>query len=167
MTVLIDEPNDNLADSKSSKSKVKITGTTPDGDNAKNVKIIVPLKYLRNFWRTFEMSLVNCDVILFLTWSSTFVITNSTGEGQFTIADTKLHVPVVTLSIQDNAKLLQQLKSGFKRTINWKNNQSDPETYAQNRYLDYLVNASFQGVNRLFVVSFENEHHIQIIIFQK
>ena len=60
----------------------------------------------------------NCDVSLFLTWSSTFVITNSTGEGQFTIADTKLHVPVVTLSIQDNAKLLQQLKSGFKKTIN-------------------------------------------------
>ena len=51
MTVLIDEPNDNLADSKSSKSKVKITGSTPDGGNAKNVQIIVPLKYLRNFWR--------------------------------------------------------------------------------------------------------------------
>ena len=109
----------------------------------------------------------NCDVSLFLTWSSTFVITNSTGEGQFTIADTKLHVPVVTLLIQDNAKLLQQLKSGFKKTINWKKYQSDPKTYAQNRYLNHLVNASFQGVNRLFVVSFENEHHIQIIIFQK
>ena len=57
-------------------------------------------------------------LVSFLTWSSTCVITNSTGEGRFTITDTKLYVPVVTLSTQDNAKLLQQLKSGFKRTIN-------------------------------------------------
>ena len=55
---------------------------------------------------------------------------NSTGEGRFTITDTKLYVPVVTLSTQDNTKLLQQLKSGFKRTINWNKHQSDPETYA-------------------------------------
>ena len=92
-----------------------------------------------------------------LTWSSTCVITNSTGEGRFTITDTKISVPVITLSIQDNAKLLQQLKSGFKRTINWNKYQSDPKTYAQSRYLNHLVNPSFQGVNRLFVLSFENE----------
>ena len=69
----------------------------------------------------------------------------------------KLYVPVVTLSTQDNAKLLQQLKSGFKRTINWNRYQSEPKTYAQNRYLNHLINPSFQGVNRLFVLSFENE----------
>ena len=92
-----------------------------------------------------------------LTWSSTCVITNSTGEGRFTITDTKISVPVITLSIQGNAKLLQQLKSGFKRTINWNKYQSDPKTYAQSRYLNHLVNPSFQGVNRLFVLSFENE----------
>ena len=66
------------------------------------------------------MPLINCEVGLFLTWSSTCVITNSTGEGRYTIIDTKLYVPVVTLSNQDNGKLLQQLKSGFRRTINWK-----------------------------------------------
>ena len=104
------------------------------------------------------MPLINCEVSLFLTWSSTCVITNSTGEGRFTITDTKLYVPVVTLSTQDNAKLLQQLKSGFKRTINWNKYQSDPKTYAQNRYLNHLVNPCFQGVNRLFVLSFENEN---------
>ena len=103
------------------------------------------------------MPLINCEVSLFLTWSSTCVITNSTGEGRFKITDTKLYVPVVTLSTQDNAKLLQQLKSGFRRTINGNKYQSDPKTYAQNRYLNHQVNPSFQGVNRLLVLSFENE----------
>ena len=115
-----DEPNDNLAYSKSFKSKVKITGSTPAGGNIKDVKIIVPLKYLSNFSRTLEMPLINCEVSLILTWWSTCVITSSsTGEGRFTITDTKVCVPVVTLSTQHNVKLLQQLKSGFKRTINW------------------------------------------------
>ena len=92
-----------------------------------------------------------------MTWSSICVISSATGETKFKITDTKLYVPVVTLSTQDNAKLLQQLKSGFRRTINWNKYQSDPKTYAQNRYLNHLVNPSFQGVNRLFVLSFENE----------
>ena len=153
-----DEPNDNLANSESFKSKVKITGNTPAGGNTKDVKIIVPLKYLSNFWRTLEMPLINCEVNLILTWSKDCVITNSTGAGKFKITETKLYVPVVTLSTQDNAKLLQQLKSGFRRTINWNKYQSDPKAYAQNRYLNHLVNPSFQGVNRLFVLSFENEN---------
>ena len=63
------------------------------------------------------MSLINCEVNLILTWSSTCVITNSTGSGTFQITDTKLYAPVVTLSTQDTSKLLQQLKSGFKRVI--------------------------------------------------
>ena len=65
------------------------------------------------------MPLLSCEVSLFLTWSSICVITNSTGKGRFTITDTKLYIPVVTLSSQDNKKLLQQLKSGFRRRINW------------------------------------------------
>ena len=97
-------------------------------------------------------------LVFFLTWSSTCVTTNSTGEGRFTMTDTKFYVSVVTLSTQDNAKLLQQLKSGFKRTINWNKYESNIKTYAQNRYLNYLINPSFQGVNRLFVLSFENEN---------
>ena len=70
------------------------------------------------------MLLINCEVNLILTWSSACVITNSTGAGRFAITDTKLYVPVVTLSTQYNSKLLQQLKSGFKRIINWNNNLS-------------------------------------------
>ena len=104
-----DEPSDNLANSESFKSKVKIIGSTPAGGNTKDVKIIVPLEYLSNFWRTLEMPLINCEVSLFLTWSSTCVITNSTRKGRFTITDKKPCIPVVTLSTQDNAKLLQQL----------------------------------------------------------
>ena len=104
------------------------------------------------------MPLINCEVTLLLTWSKDCVITNSTGEGKFAITDTKLYVPVVTLSTQDNAKLLQQLKSGFKRTINWNKYESSVKTFVQNRYLNYLINPSFQGVNRLFVLSFENEN---------
>ena len=68
---------------------------------------MVLLKYLSNFWRTLEMPLINCEVILILTSSSTCVITDSTGAGAFEITDTKLYVPVVTLSTQDNSKLLQ------------------------------------------------------------
>ena len=77
-----DDPNDNLANSKSFKSKVKITGKIPNNGNTKDVEIIVPLKYLSNFWRTFEMPLINCEVNLILTWYKDCVITNSTGEGK-------------------------------------------------------------------------------------
>ena len=132
-------------------------GKTPANGNMRDVEIMVPLKYLSNFWRTLEMPLINCEVNLLLTWSKDCVITSSTGEGKFTITETKLYVPVVTLSTQDNVKLLQQLKSGFKRTINWNKYESSIKTFAQNRYLNYLINPSFQGVNRLFVLPFENE----------
>ena len=101
------------------------------------------------------MPSINCEVNLILTWSSTCVITNSTGAGRFAITDTNLYVPVITLSTQDNSKLLQQLKSGFKRVINWNKYFSKPELLAQNPNLSHLVEPSFQGVNRLFVLAFE------------
>ena len=142
-----------MSDFESIKSKAKITGKTLADRNTKNVEIIVPLKYLSNFWRT-----VNCEVNLILTWSRDCLITNSTGARKFAITETKLYVLVVTLSTQDNAKLLQQLKSGFKRTINWNKYESNIKTYAQYRYLNHLINPSLQGVNRLFVLSFENEN---------
>ena len=105
------------------------------------------------------MPLINWKVNLELTWSD-YVITNSTGEVKFQTTETKLFVPVVTLSTQNNAKLLQQLKSGFKRTVTWNKYEWSVKTFAQNRYLNYLVNPSFQGVNRLFVLSFEKENGI-------
>ena len=103
------------------------------------------------------MPLINCEVNLILTGSSTCVIANSNGAGTFAITDTKLYVPVVTLSTQENTKFLQQLKSGFKRVINWNKCLSKPELLAQNPNLNHLIDPSFQGVNRLFVLAFEND----------
>ena len=97
--------------------------------------------------RTLEIPLINCEVNLILTWSSTCVITNSTGAGTFEITDTKLYVPVVTLSTQENTKLLQQVKSGFKRVINWNRYLSKPKSFRRNENLNYLVEPSFQGIN--------------------
>ena len=103
------------------------------------------------------MSLINCEFSLFLTWSPTCFITNSIGQGKFKITDTNLHVPVVALSIKNNEKLLQQLGSGFQRVINWNKYLSIPELLPQNSNLNYLIEPSFQGVNRLFVLAFEND----------
>ena len=100
------------------------------------------------------MPLIDCEVRLDLTWSSTCVITNSAGVGELTVTDAKLYVPVVSLLTQENAKLLHQLKSGFKRVINWNKYLSKPALLAQNPNLNYLVEPSFQGVNRLFVLAF-------------
>ena len=87
-----------------------------------------------------------------------FVITNSTGEGKLAITEIKIYVPVVTLSTKDNEKLLEQLESGFKETINWNKYESSIKTFSQNRYLNYFINPRFQGVNGLFVLAFENEN---------
>ena len=126
-----DERNNNLTDSESLKFKIKIIGNAPNDFDKKNVEIIVPLKYLSNFWRTIEMPWINCKVNLILTQSSTCFITYSIDVGRFKIPDAKLDVPV-TLTNQDNAKLLQQLKSGFKRTINCHKYQSDPKMREDN-----------------------------------
>ena len=152
-----DEPNVNLADSELFKSKIKITGKTFNDSNEKDVEIMVPLKYLSNFRRAFEILLINFEINLILAWSSTGVITNSTGAGAFKRNDMKLYVPAVTLSAQDNSKLLQQLKSGFKRVINWNKYLSKPELLRRTPNLNHLIEPSFQGVNRLFVLAFEND----------
>ena len=144
--------------------KTKIAGQTAADNNNGNiagradVEIMVPLKYLSNFWRTLEMSLINCEVELILNWSANCVIIYTNVNNQvptFTITETNLYVPVVTLSTQDNAKLLPQLKSGFKRTISWNKYLSKPELLAQSPNLNHLVEPSFQGINRLFVLAFE------------
>ena len=121
---------------------------------------MVLLKYLTNFWTTLEMSLNNLEINHDLNWSKKLGYSRTNNADQDTtcsISDTKLHVLLVTLSTQDNAKLLEQLKSGFKRKINWNKYQSKISTERSNQSSDYLIDPSFQGVNRLFVLSFENE----------
>ena len=106
------------------------------------------------------MPLINCEVNLILTWSADCVIIYTKTANQvptFAITETNLDVPVVTLSTQDNAKLLPQLKSDLKRTSSWNKYLPKPELLAQNQNLNHLVEPRFQGVNRLFVLAFEND----------
>ena len=105
------------------------------------------------------MPLINWEINLILTWPEDCVISSVTGKiaTKSKITDTKLYVSVVALSTQYNEKLLQQLKSSFKRTINWSKYQPKVSPERRNQYLDFLIDPSFQGVNRLFVLSFENE----------
>ena len=128
--------------------KTKITGQTAANNNNGNiagrvdVEIMVPLKYLSNFWRTLEMPLINCEVELILNWSANCVIIYTNVNNQvptFTITETNLYVPVVILSTQDNAKLLPQLKSEFKRTINWNKYFIKLKLLRRNPNLNYLV----------------------------
>ena len=95
-----------------------------------------------------------------MTWSSNCIIIYTDVANQvpaFTITETNLYVPLVTLSTQDNAKLLPQLKSGFKRTISWNNYLPKPELLPQNPNLNHLIEPSFQGVNRLLILVFEDD----------
>ena len=100
------------------------------------------------------MSVINCQINLILTWSGNFVVSNAAGnhDTTFAITDTKIYVPIITLSSKDNPKLLQQLKSGSKCTINWNKHHSKTELVNDtNPYLNFLIEPSFQGVNRFFV----------------
>ena len=106
------------------------------------------------------MPLTNCEINLILTWSANCVIVSTDVANQgatFSITETKIHVVVVTLLNQDNAKVFQQLKSGFKRTINSNKYISKPKLLRQNGNFNHLVQTSFQGIDRLFVLSFKND----------
>ena len=80
-----------------------------------NVKIVVPLKYLSNFFRSLEMPLINCKIHLELIWARNYVMSSVAGATTFQIGSTKLYVPIVTLSTKDNVNLTKQLNEGFKR----------------------------------------------------
>ena len=142
---IIDFPAHNNNNNVLFKRKEKITDQT-DNDGAK-VKIMVLLKDLNNIWRTLEMSLINWEINIILTWYGNCFISTGIVANQvpiFAIADTKLYVLVVTLSSQDNAKLLQQLKLSFKRTINWNKYQSKVTIQRRNQYLNYLIYLRFR-----------------------
>ena len=146
--------------------KTKITDQTGTNNNKGNVagradvEIMVPLKYLSNFWRTLEMPLISCELELIFSWSGNCIIIYADIANQvptFKITETKLHGRVVTLSTRNNVKLLSQLKSSFRRIISWNKYLAKPELLVQNANLNHLIEPSFQGVNRLFVLAFEND----------
>ena len=132
-----DVPNNVKLESESFKFKSKFSENT-NNTSVTNEKIAVPLKYLCNFWRTLKMPLINCEVTLILNWSERHSISESNRATTFAITDTRFYVPVVNLSIQDNTKLLQQLKSGFKRTINWNKYQPKVSIERTNEYLELI-----------------------------
>ena len=116
------------------------------------------------------MPLINYEASLILTWSENCVITSlertaitntrrdtSPTNATFKITDTKLYVSVVTLSTKDDNDFLEQLKSGFKRTIKWNKYRSEITNQTKTNNLNYLIDPIFNKVNRLFVLSFENE----------
>ena len=135
-------------------------------------KLFIPLKHLRNFWKSLNIPLINCEDKLNLTWSKNCVLVamaerdaendNPTivapTELEFKITNTKLYVPVVTLSKRNDIKLLEQLKAGFKKTIKWNKYRSQMTIQSQNNNLNYLIDPTFINVNRLFVLLFTRDN---------
>ena len=154
---------DLTADNSSSfKYKIKLLGNVTEvagnaaGVRRLNVKIVVLLKYLSNFFRSLEMPLINCKIKLNLTWKKECVLSTGVGEAVFIINDTKLYVPVVTLSKEDNKDFIEQQNKGFQRSIYWNeyktkeiNEDADANVF---KYIN--LDPSFQGVNRLFVMAY-------------
>ena len=150
---------DLMADNSSSfKYKVSLLGNPVLNDNItkRSVKVVVPLKYLSNFFRSLEMPLINCKVKLNLTWKKECILSTDAGNGVFIINDTKMYVPVVTLSKEDNKDFIEQQNKGFQRSIYWSeyktkeiNENADANVF---KYIN--LDPSFQGVNRLFVMAY-------------
>ena len=127
--------------------------------NRNGVKIAVPLKYLSNFWRSLEMPLINCKVEFSLKWYENCILSSSGTAAIFTITDTKLYVPIVTLKIEDNANLWKLLSKGFKRSIYWNKYKIIFKNY-NNEYIRERLDASFRGVNKLFVLAYESGDNV-------
>ena len=148
--------------SSSFKYKIKLLGKVTEvagnavGVRKLNVKVVVPLRYLSNFFRSLEMPLINCKIKLNLTWKKECVLSTVAGDSVFIINDTKLYFPVVTLSKEDSKDFIEQQNKGFQRSIYWNeyktkeiNEDADANVF---KYIN--LDPSFQGVNRLFVMAY-------------
>ena len=123
--------------------------------SVKNIKIVVPLKYLSNFWRSLEMPLISCKIHLELNWIEDCILSSARDSAKFKITDAKLHVPIVTLSTKDNVNLTKQLSNGLKRSVYWSSYQTIPaKVIKQGTNIYELLSASFQGVKRSFVLCY-------------
>ena len=177
-----DEPSNPLSsNSESFKHKTSITGNTynlgageadydADKVGKNETEIVVLLKHLRKVWRTLNIPLINCKIESILTWSKNCVLADmaerdagsnkdppaivAPADIEFEIIDTKLYVPVVTLSAESDKRLLEQLKSRFKRIVKWNKRRLQMTIQPQNNNLNYLIDPTFTNVNRLFVLSF-------------
>ena len=162
--------NNNIANTdnfKSIKFKAKLLGNT-DAQPAthaanrilKNAAIAVPLKYLSNFWRSLEGSLIHCR------WTKHFLLStadtdNANGKNDdkniiFTIKGTKLYVPVVALSARDNQKLSKFLSKRSERSVYWNEHKTSENKNTTNEHW-HILKSNFVGLNRLFVLDYTNE----------
>ena len=119
-----------------------------------NAQISVPLKYLSNFFRSLELPLINTKLHLELNWTKNSVMSNVATATTSQIK--KLYVPVVTLPTKESFKLTKLLSKGFKRSVFWNEYQSKIGTYELDNNKRILLESSFQGVNRLFVLAFDS-----------
>ena len=143
-------------------------------NGTQEVELAIPLKYLGNFWRALNIPLISCEVSLELIWDKNCLITsleqrdigggnrdNAPTGATLSITDFKLYVPSVTLSLDDETKLLTNLKSGFKREIIWNRYRSQMNTEAANNNLNILIDPTFTNVNRLFVLAYQTANDRQ------
>ena len=131
-------------------------------EGTQEIELAIPLKYLGNFWRALNVPLINCEISLELKWDKNCAITNleerligttanrddGPTSATLNIVDCKLYIPVVTLSKDDEIKLLTNLKSGFKREVIWNKYRSQMSTEAVNNNLNILIDPTFTNVNR-------------------
>ena len=183
---LSDDADDNnfdnikVVNSNTFKYKNKIIVNTYNGNagadgydvnknGTQEVDLAIPLKYLGNFWRALNISLISCEVSLGLKWDKNCIITsleqrdigggnrdNAPTGATLAINDCKLYVPAVTLSKDYEIKLLTNLKSGFRREIIWNKYRSQMTTEAVNNNLNILIDPTFTNVIRLFVLAYQN-----------
>ena len=123
------------------------------------MKIAVPLKYLSNFCRSLEMPLINCKVELSLNWHENCILSSEGTAATFKITDAKLYIPIVTLKNEDNTKLSKLLSEGFKRLIYWNKYKIIFKNY-NNKYIREILDASFQGFTRLFLLAYASGDNI-------
>ena len=143
-------------------------------NGTQEVELAIPLKYLGNFWRALNIPLISCEVSLELKWDKNCIITsleqrdigggnrdNAPTGATLSITDCKLYVPAVTLSKDDEIKLLTNLKSGFKREIIWNKYRSQMTAEAVNNNLNILIDPTFTNVNRLFDLAYQTANDRQ------
>ena len=168
--------NNKRTTSKSFKYKAKIIESTPNNGNRLNAEVVVPSKYLSNFWRSCDLPLINCEIELIChgqdlscviteisriyravpnTNPVRYQVTSQTTREIFQINNAKINVPIVILSVNDNINFFENIKQGFKITIFWNKYRSEITTQPKNNNLDYLIHPTFWN-NRLFVLSFKN-----------
>ena len=155
--------------------KQSIIGNTENDEKKNGIKIAIPLKYLSNFRKSFGMPLVNFKTELSLNWIERCLLT-TTNSVIFKITDAKIYVPIVTLSAENNVKLLKLLSKGFKRTVCWNeykviyNKIVEIANNNEETYIRELLDTRWQGVKRLFVLAYnskESDNKVSVDLYKK